>query len=1223
MGSSDDEDETLPNVVSDYFFEDDNDEPISFAELPLKWNNGEGLDGNQKEIGLRGSTDNGLKKIFEQVTAWKFDISYSKPEILVLTRKNNWIKLLKPRKSYEERIRKILITLHCLNFVKRNSDTSEKALWDYLAKVFSLYDGRPSETDLEGHMNLIAEAVMRDEVLSRSKVLATLLEAKPRKKKVFEEVGTTTKSSFIVDDVPNEDDEGEDGSDDEEEDFFEHVCAICDNGGDILCCEGKCMRSFHATLEAGAESACESLGFSDEQVKAMANQIFECKNCQYKQHQCFVCGELGSSDKSAGAEVFQCVKGTCGYFYHPKCVAKALRLRRGDKAKDLDESEIAAGKSFVCPIHYCSRCKELEPEGKSDPQMQFAVCRRCPNAYHRKCLPRRIAFEEDEDQGIVQRAWLDLMPNKILIYCLEHEIEDELATPIRNHIKFPGTDKKKKKQTLDLVDKEKVVPKKRVLASEDATAKKTVAKQPKGASSTVKQADFSKNNEGRLSIGESSKKQKLADNSKAQLKSSFPGKGDKSIGVENKDTLVLINKDSKPVKAVRGEASDRKERTKTGGPVSKEANLVALDTDSKRRILSIMSEAESRITLDDVMEEYKAPSTHGPSPKHVNVMQSITLGKVEASIEALQAAVQKLEGGGRLEDAKAVCEPGLLNQIVKWKQKMKVYLAPFLYGMRYTSFGRHFTKVDKLQEIVDKLHWYVQDSDMIVDFCCGANDFSCLMKQKLDEMGKRCKYKNYDIKPAKNDFYFEKKDWMTVKKNDLPSGSELIMGLNPPFGVNAALANKFINKALEFKPKLLILIVPRETIGLDKKRDPYDLVWEDDKLLSGKSFYLPGSVDVNGKQMEDWNVSAPPLYLWSRRDWTAKHREIAQQQGHLPHVDNMIQQEEPEPHDNCHNSPILATGPDLEDVKQLQEQGAKVTESTSEVFCHDRGDREIPMDSRGKGQPNGNYKEGNKNQRKRRRRSDKKSPGGKFLPQHSSPNTGGRPQDSSKLMEMPSHTEVRREGYQHFDQTSVSGSQMHMERGYDGYQEDGMATRNRLSAEEPYLDMGNRWQHPIGHGSHYGLGAPDEHLVDYQRDRTSGIGHGAYFREGNEAYGREADIRAQARFYGHQNPDSMSHRSNYPASPAPGFSSSYRQLGPAVHNVYNSMNTSAMERYAPRLDELNPVRMNNVGSVQHLDGRSGMYNTTQLPGHGDNPLGFAPGPYRPYSQQSSSGWLNE
>ena len=35
--------------------------------------------------------------------------------------------------------------------------------------------------------------------------------------------------------------------------------------------------------------------------------------------------------------------------------------------------------------------------------------------------------------------------------------------------------------------------------------------------------------------------------------------------------------------------------------------------------------------------------------------------------QALHAALQKLEEGGSLEDAKAVCEPGLLNQMVKWK----------------------------------------------------------------------------------------------------------------------------------------------------------------------------------------------------------------------------------------------------------------------------------------------------------------------------------------------------------------------------------------------------------------------------------------------------------------------------------------------------------------------------------------------------------------------------
>ena len=37
------------------------------------------------------------------------------------------------------------------------------------------------------------------------------------------------------------------------------------------------------------------------------------------------------------------------------------------------------------------------------------------------------------------------------------------------------------------------------------------------------------------------------------------------------------------------------------------------------------------------------------------------------------------------------------------------------------------------------------------------------------------------------------------------------MGLNPPFGVHGSLANKFIDKALEFKPKLLILTVPEVT----------------------------------------------------------------------------------------------------------------------------------------------------------------------------------------------------------------------------------------------------------------------------------------------------------------------------------------------------------------------------------------------------------------------------
>ena len=99
-------------------------------------------------------------------------------------------------------------------------------------------------------------------------------------------------------------------------------------------------------------------------------------------------------------------------------------------------------------------------------------------------------------------------------------------------------------------------------------------------------------------------------------------------------------------------------------------------------------------------------------------------------------------------------------------------------------------------------------------------------------------------------------------------------------------------------------------IRVDQKRIPYDLIWEDKVILSGKvlssftvfrscvrfrmtsftywvyffsfqSFYLPGSVDTHNKQLDDWNFKPPPLYLWSRRDWTARHKEIAKERGHI------------------------------------------------------------------------------------------------------------------------------------------------------------------------------------------------------------------------------------------------------------------------------------------------------------------------------------------------------
>lgn len=62
-----------------------------------------------------------------------------------------------------------------------------------------------------------------------------------------------------------------------------------------------------------------------------------------------------------------------------------------------------------------------------------------------------------------------------------------------------------------------------------------------------------------------------------------------------------------------------------------------------------------------------------------------------------------------------------------------------------------------MMQIVERLHSYVQNGDTIVDFCCGSNDLSCLMKAKLEKTGKTCFFKNFDlILPKVQDslFYF-------------------------------------------------------------------------------------------------------------------------------------------------------------------------------------------------------------------------------------------------------------------------------------------------------------------------------------------------------------------------------------------------------------------------------------------------------------------------------------
>jgi hypothetical protein len=81
-------------------------------------------------------------------------------------------------------------------------------------------------------------------------------------------------------------------------------------------------------------------------------------------------------------QVFVCDVALCGRFYHPTCIAKELVP---ENSKAFAENIREGRDTFSCPLHKCKLCGKAE--NKEDKDLQLAKCRRCPSAWHRKCLP--------------------------------------------------------------------------------------------------------------------------------------------------------------------------------------------------------------------------------------------------------------------------------------------------------------------------------------------------------------------------------------------------------------------------------------------------------------------------------------------------------------------------------------------------------------------------------------------------------------------------------------------------------------------------------------------------------------------------------------------------------------------------------------------------------------------------------------------------------------------
>jgi hypothetical protein len=89
----------------------------------------------------------------------------------------------------------------------------------------------------------------------------------------------------------------------------EDICALCEDGGLLVVCDGLCRRAFHY----------QCLGLP----RLPGSDVWYCPDCDLGIHTCLFCGVPGG-DVSANAatwasnQVKKCCMGKCGRFYHRK-----------------------------------------------------------------------------------------------------------------------------------------------------------------------------------------------------------------------------------------------------------------------------------------------------------------------------------------------------------------------------------------------------------------------------------------------------------------------------------------------------------------------------------------------------------------------------------------------------------------------------------------------------------------------------------------------------------------------------------------------------------------------------------------------------------------------------------------------------------------------------------------------------------------------------------------
>lgn len=195
------------------------------------------------------------------------------------------------------------------------------------------------------------------------------------------------------------------------------ICVICDEGGDLVYCEGPCRRHVHPCRADGVLSKCRTLSCGYDVIKSMNG--FYCNNCVLNIHLCSICHKVRYIDKKDNhdKDLYQCASNICHAFFHLSCFKKTLKPKAQAKWHERVKRNPS---SFLCSRHACCECAE---EGENFTHL--VQCRRCPKAWHISCLPH-VSYYPTTDRGYTWKYG----------YCSKHPIVEKFGTPSRNHVDF-------------------------------------------------------------------------------------------------------------------------------------------------------------------------------------------------------------------------------------------------------------------------------------------------------------------------------------------------------------------------------------------------------------------------------------------------------------------------------------------------------------------------------------------------------------------------------------------------------------------------------------------------------------------------------------------------------------------------------------------------------------------------------------------------------------------